>query len=468
MAELERGDIQGNILRGYRYPMALHCFLSIDDALAGRALLGQLSTQVTSDEPWTADSGEQGKPTTTLNVALSFPGLLALGVEESTALGFPRPFCEGMRARHALLGDDPSELEPFWNGQRPHVWVAIHGRDAAALAGRRAWLKGLVSAYPGVRLHDYVDAACQHRRDGNVVEHFGFRDGLSSPVVAGSGVALRPGNGKLDEGGAWQPLAAGEFLLGHENESGEVAGGELPVELAQNGTFVVYRKLHQEVALFRDYLARQAQILKRDALDIATSMVGRTPDGRPLIPQRAESGELNDFSYKDDPDGARCPFGSHIRRVNPRDSAGFPQLAAGHQLLRRGMTYGDPLPPDAADDGAARGLLFIALNADLERQFEFVQQNWVNDGASARQAGDRDPIAGTQAARAKMVIQGDPSPGTRRLPAVCMDMPSFVRMRGGGYFFMPGLRALAALAHGVFGRRTVTSDSELVPAGSTP
>ncbi|HWO13285.1 MAG TPA: peroxidase, partial [Polyangiaceae bacterium] len=155
-----------------------------------------------------------------------------------------------------------------------------------------------------------------------------------------------------------------------------------------------------------------------------------------------------DFDYKDDPKGLRCPVGSHIRRVNPRASLPRLRPVKTHRVLRRGLPYGPALPEGSlVDDDVDRGVAFMALNASIKSQFEFVQKLWINDGEFASSGGleslDQDPIAGPRARESRFRCYD--STGQ---PRSMFDLPRFVRMRGGGYFFVPSLTGLRFLARG--------------------
>jgi deferrochelatase/peroxidase EfeB len=180
-------------------------------------------------------------------------------------------------------------------------------------------------------------------------------------------------------------------------------------------------------------------------------MVGRWPSGAPLaLAPDADDPKLataNDFAYHaDDERGARCPVGSHIRRSNPRDSLdpdpgsdrSF-EINRRHRLLRRGREYGPPLPLEQAlhgDDAAERGLHFICLNANIARQFEFVNHTWLNNPKFGELYDDADPFF----APGCFTI---PTGGVRERVT---HVPRFVTVQGGAYFFLPGLAALRSLA----------------------
>jgi Dyp-type peroxidase family len=221
-----------------------------------------------------------------------------------------------------------------------------------------------------------------------------------------------------------------------------------PEALGRNGTYIVFRKLHQRVAAFRQYLKANSTSPQDEEL-LAAKMMGRWRSGAPLAlcpfhddPELgADPRRRNDFLYReDDPAGFKTPGGSHIRRTNPRDAsiAGFARI---HRMIRRGAAYGPLLPEGVLeDDGADRGLMFAFVGAHLGRQFEFVQSQWINDGVFFGAGGAKDPIVGSNDEGGDFIAPRRPV--RRRLQG----LPRFVVTRGGEYGFMPGLQALRWLA----------------------
>jgi len=266
---------------------------------------------------------------------------------------------------------------------------------------------------------------------------FGFKDGLHNPPVEGSGPASEAA------------IKAGEFVLGYADENGETASTPVPLELRRNGSFVAIRKFHMDVAGFRRYLRSQATTPEDEEL-IAAKMVGRWRSGAPLVlaPERDDAqlggdpDQNNAFSYAQDMQGLKCPFSAHIRRINPRDALKNDIVAVNlHHFLRRGTNYGPPLPAGVLeDDGAERGGVFLLIGAHLQRQFEFVQSQWVTDGNFISHGTEQDPLIGNNEGEGVFTIPNKPV--RRRLHG----LPRFVTVRGGEYCFMPGLRALQWLA----------------------
>ena len=282
-------------------------------------------------------------------------------------------------------------------------------------------------------------------------EHFGYTDGFGNPDFEGVERHSQPGQGKLTKDGQWVPLATGEFILGYPDEAGELPVAPVPHLLANNGTFMVYRKLQMHVATFRSFIAEKARHYPGGEEMLAAKIVGRWRDGTPLSvsPERPDADvagnpeRVNDFSYANDPTGLRCPVGAHIRRAHPRDSEGFfdGKLTNRHRIVRRGRSYGPALAEGAlVDDGVERGLAFVCFNASIWRQFETIQRLWIDDGDPFRLGTDKDfltgcPVDGT----GKMTIPGKP-------PFFLAPQPRFVTLRGGEYLFQPSISALRWIA----------------------
>ena len=447
--QLDLADIQGNILRGYRSAVARYLLYRFDDSAAARRFVSALTTELTTSVEW-----DGGKPESTLNIAFTFTGLSALGISADALEGFPSEFRQGMLARARLLGDvgesDPSNWEPLWR-EDVHCLVMIGANDTAGLTKRVGWVEGQRAAAGRITLVGSQDAGALVV-DGRLSnkEHFGYSDGYGNPEIDHTGLPLQRGSGKPVADNGWAPVAAGELLLGHIDERGEVSRTPPPIGLFRNGTFLAYRKVHQKVGTFRRWLAEEGARVAGGQELLAAKMVGRWRDGTPLAlsPDRMDQtivqddDRVVDFRYDADPQGLRCPLGSHIRRANPRDALGFgTSLTASRRIMRRGLPYGEWTPLDQpGDDTSEHGIIFMAVNASLREQFEFVLQQWMNYGNDFGQGNDPDPLIGNRSAGNKMVIPGDPAAGRR--PHVCFDMPQFVVTRGGAYFFIPSITAL--------------------------
>jgi Dyp-type peroxidase family len=457
MVDIDRADIQGNILEAYTLSCTKHLFLRFVPG-RGRAALAAVHGQITNAQRW-----DGPRPSSTLNLGLSYAGLQALKLPEDWLASLPPAFRAGMSGRAAELSDDLRNFEAAW--QAPvHLWLWIHAMKPEELQLRAHALLELLTGNAELVLER--DGIRRRNADGQLIEHFGFRDGISQPSVVGSFSAARPGNGISTEDGGWRSLATGEFLIGHQDETGDTARAGSLTDLTQNATFAVFRELEQDVKGFWDYVRAQAAHLSTPGSDvdetwIAERMVGRRRDGTPLgSPQGTGSADsLNAFTFKGDPEGRTCPLGSHIRRANVRDGKAFAVSFARHRIIRRGMTYGE-LYDAAKEQADPRGLLFVALNADLERQFEFLQRLYMNDGAAARQGRDVDPVV--SALSGNFVIPGDLA--AQRDTVICSKVPSFVVCRGGEYFMLPGIRGLELLRSAAAEAPTATLPHRLQPS----
>jgi len=542
---LDLADIQGNIVRAYGrfgFPYSRHIFFNIGAPGAGRRFIERTRRIVTTAERWTdADPGSGGasprRPLVAVNIGLSYRGLVALELPTRTLRSLPEEFIDGMAKRSSILGDvgcsAPENWDPIWTAQAAqrarevHLWVSLSaqadpkGAAVGALAQMTGAMLAIAQSCGGVALLEghrgndprFQDAAARMRELAGGIkvpipkEHFDFTDGIADPVFLGQYEPEREafeviGSGKFAPGSPqWEPLATGEFILGHASEAQELPPMALPWSLMRNGSFMAYRKLHQNVATFHGYVRQQAQLFQKvtgetsqEAADatIRAKMVGRWPNGFPLaiaptyadcmalqskwaaiasIQLKTSSDRtpeekrqlldfarfLTDFRYVQDIDGAKCPLSAHIRRANPRDAVdpllgaaqGAPApgstLSNRRRILRRGLPYGSSDAPHD-DDQSEHGVIFMALCASLFGQFEFVQQQWMQYGASFNVGNDTDTIVGSRSPNSKFVIPSGPASHGRTF--ICANLPQFVETRGGEYFFLPSLTALRQIAEG--------------------
>jgi Dyp-type peroxidase family len=432
---MELDEIQSGVLRPRPSPYAAtYLLFRIDDRRAGRELVGRLAAVVAS-----AAHPRSPAADTWVSVALTYHGLRALGLPQRSLDSFAWELRQGMAARAHALGDVGESSPERW--ERPlgtpdvHVVLTAVSPDTVRLEATLARARDVLGRIRGVQVIWRQDchslSTCK--------EPFGYRDGISHPAVEGSGI---PGTNRHEP-----PLKAGEFVLGYPDETGSLPAMPWPDVLGRNGTYVVFRKLHQRVAAFRRYLAENAAS-PEDQERIAAKMMGRWRSGAPLAlcplhddPELGADRERNnDFLYGDDPIGYATPPGSHSRRANPRDASvgGVVRL---HRMIRRGTAYGPELPEGVLeDDGVDRGLMFAFVGAHLGRQFEFVQSEWIQSGSSLGLGDLEDPIVGTSDGSGTFSIP------TRPIPRRLKGLSRFVVMRGGEYAFMPGLRALEWIA----------------------
>jgi Dyp-type peroxidase family len=490
--DVDFSDVQGLVRFGYsKMKEASYAILRVRDATAARNWLrnAPITSAVTMDPP----------PSTALQVAFTAEGLMKLRVDASVVNQFSPEFIDGMTedSRARRLGDvglnDPEKWEWGYEGGIPHLVVMFFSEPG-----------GLTPLIEKVR-NEKWQAAFEEMRwlgtenlDG--IEPFGFADGISQPQIDWER-RRDPTEPQLD----FTNIAAlGEFLLGYPNEynkytdrplveadstSGELFPAEDVAEkkdVGRNGTYLVLRQLQQDVRSFWQFLHEASGGDADEAAQLGAAMVGRTRSGDPLVPVKKEpipgidpkpdEVRQNQFTFADNPDGARCPFGAHVHRANPRN-ADFPGRPTGlkkiltmlgfgpkgfrddlmspvrfHRILRRGREYGPELLPENALSPAPpgdpeRGLHFICLNANISRQFEFLQNAWVVNTKFSGLTDESDPLLGTREAVPGCPVVGNfTRPREGNLRQRVSGLPQFVTVRGGAYFFLPSLRALRYFA----------------------
>lgn len=447
-------DIQDNVAAPILMRYGRHIFFKFLDGAKARAWLSNMFRRVNARQ-------EEHGIRFTVNIGFTYEGLKALGLSQPSLNSFPQAFRIGMRGRAHEVGDVGPHAPEHWEGGLggPDIhamgWIRTDSEQGREEAMRI--IRAEMEAMGGVEIRFVQDTmALAHQNGiGSEGEHFGFADPISQPPIEGADVPWYPGDGVQQEDGTWRPLKPGEFLLGYEDEADpQGALGPNPPELRLNGTYMVFRKLYQDVAAFRRFLATAAKSLygndDKDHQDlVAAKMMGRWRSGCPvdLSPDKddlaiaADPERRNNFTYAGDDQGLRCPLGSHLRRSNPRATQLKRSTAVRrHRLLRRGVEYGPHLPDGMLeDDGADRGLINLFINADIERQFEFVQKEWMK-GAEfiGLDPSEQDPINGVGGEGSQLSIPGAKQP-------FLFDLPAFVLVKGGEYLFVPGLNALKGI-----------------------
>ena len=488
---VDYADVQGLVRFGYgRMTSASYALVRVKDVAAAKAWLRAA--------PVTNAVEQKIPPTTALQIAFTAPGLTQLGLPPAVMKGFSREFRKGMTTDYhrRLLGDLGHNVPErwYWGGpeNEPHLLVMFFAEAE--------YFDSFVQSTKG----DTWSNAFKNETwlgtsnlDGD--EPFGFADGISQPQIDWDQQRKTPCK-QLE----YTNIAAlGEFLLGYRNEYGKItdrplldpdaANAELlpavdipeKKDLGRNGTYLVFRQLEQDVPGFWKFLYEQHGGNLEEISQLGAKMVGRTRAGDPLVPIQTEpiagtdprTVKQNQFTYEADPTGTRCPFGAHIRRTNPRNSD-FPERRPGalrrliiilgfgpkgfnydltssvrfHRILRRGREYGSELSPEEAlqprpPNESPRGLNFICLNANIARQFEFLQNAWIANTKFSGLTGESDPLLGNPEPISGCPVTGNftiPSESTlrRRIPG----LQQFATVKGGAYFFLPSLRALSYFA----------------------
>ena len=476
---IDTANVQTLALGGLgRVPFAVFLFgQAPQEPGAARAWLGEILQRLAF--------GADRLPDIAINAAFTSTGLTRLGLTPAQLATFPAAFQDGMTApwRARALGDvEANAPENWWWGGAGKpvdfallVYASTASRLAEALAGELERLQRFEGKLVAV-----VNTPELPPPDQSSPEPFGFEDGLSQPKIRG----LRPTTAADTD----HIVEAGELLLGYPDNNGllpptpQAAAiddpGDLlpglpgdpaaqrpdfsrrqpnaPRDLGRNGTFLVVRQLQQDVAGYRAATERAAQALwesgrapaaQRDLTEwVAAKTVGRWRNGDPLVlhPTQRPFGaatDENDFRYGAlDPSGIHCPFGAHIRRANPRDSFGADSptqigIVNRHRILRIGRPY---QPESETGDP---GLLFMCVNADIERQFEFLQQTWIGNRSFNGLRDETDPLLG----------HGRDASGDMSVPRAAGTLglggfKDFVTVLGGGYFFLPSRQALKFLS----------------------
>lgn len=458
---LELDDIQGFVIRGYKsMAFSRYCILQINDVEKTKKWLGDISSQLTTCV--------QPKSNNCLNIAFGYSGFEKLGLVEDNLENFDTEFKDGMADEHRsrLLGDYGSSSPDLWrwggtNNPDSDIILMVFGNTKESL---ETYYTGVEQAFlnSGLSIITLLDGQVLDQNR----EHFGFRDGISQPVIDGSGRAGIENN----------VVAPGEFILGYPNEYGvypespliETVQGDVNLlpedsnesgfkDLGRNGSYLVVRQMEQLVDKFWEFMLQKSSS-EEEAIKLASKMVGRWPSGAPLakFPDADPGGTSNDddFGYSDiDPDGLKCPFGAHLRRNNPRDAfedngpKASLSLTKKHRIMRRARLYGEPITGSPLDHKPKEevGLHFMCFQANIGKQFEFLQHSWSNYPNFGQLYNDPDPIIGTMEKpyagyEQNFTIQGKPVGKTIK------GLEPFVRIRGGGYFFFPGIMAIRYLA----------------------
>src|SRR3954452_24784547 len=436
---LELDDIQHFLLARTPALAARYEFLTFDDGAAGRGWLAGLLDKVGTGR----SVGTASPDARWITIAFTCNGLQMLGVSDAEMATFPEEFRQGMAARASVLGfggnSDPREWLRELANPAVHAVVSFFARDVAERDRCERTHREYLATLQGVRVLSALDLEALPPFDGIAREHFGYRDRLSQPVILETGEQPTPGSGPA--------VKAGEFFLGYEDESGAPPPLPQPELLSRNGSYLAYLRMEEHVGAFREFLRRQSETPDQQDL-LAAKLMGRWRSGAPLTlcPDKDDPAlgsdlqRANDFLYKEaDPHGYRCPIGAHIRRMNPRDTAENMQR---RKMIRRGGTYGPALLQGAPDDGVERGIAAFIGCSSLIRQFEFAMNVWVNDPKFKDLDNERDPIVGNQDGTFDMTIPKRPIRKRHK------GLPAFTTIRGGAYFFLPGIRPLRFLASG--------------------
>ncbi|RFM25745.1 Dyp-type peroxidase [Deminuibacter soli] len=471
MEIIEKEDIQGIIVKGYAHlPACKFVLLGMGSKQAAQQWLQLIAQNITR--------GSEKKPPAAVNLAFTYEGLKVLGLDGSSLDTFPLEFEDGMTTPHKqlFLGDFGNSAPDKWEWGGPqqtpvHALLMLYAPDETSLQLLYDMQRQHFAQFQLTEIKRLDTAVLGQRK-----EHFGFHDGIAQPTIKGLGKQDTPEN----------TVAAGEFILGYKDAYNQypdtpqvplLQGKEssLPpavkpgmLDFGKNGSYLVFRQMAQDVQVFWQYIEsitmQDGKSDEQAMIQLAAKMVGRWPSGAPVsvCPDKDDTSmeSRDDFGYRAvDSAGLRCPIGSHIRRTNPRDamdasSSKSMEIANKHRILRRGRSYGKPVcdslePAEilrSKNFEGERGLYFICFNAAINRQFEFIQNAWVNNPKLLGLNHERDPLIGNNAHPDDAHQCGFFSVPANGLRRHYSNIPDFTTVKGGAYFFMPGLHALAYLA----------------------
>jgi Dyp-type peroxidase family len=510
---LALSDIQGNSLGGFNKDFQANLFLKFTSAAAGRAWITEISDDVAdsssgdvldyNNEFKRLKKAGQAKPEALIqalwvNLAISFQGLKALGINATDLAKFPPAFSEGMAARAATIGDAGNSapanwIPPFTQPSDIHAVLLIAADHPGVLQKNVTAITTSAKFTAGVTI--LLNQAGRTRPDLPGHEHFGFKDGISQPGVRG----VDPPDDPIANPNQAHPgqdlLWPGEFVVGYPTQIPKLGTDGIspnpspgPVSASGpawtvNGSYLVFRRLRQDVPAFEKNVKALAKTLGWSEDLTGAKLVGRYKSGCPIEktefhplpytppsndpadphhgnPLLATSNTLNNnFEFDDDPIGSICPMSAHVRKAYPRDEftpAGNPpnhpddseSATQTRRVLRRGIPYGAPYDPhDAASATVDRGLLFLAYQNDIQNHFEFIQSAWVNNAGFPPTPPGIPPLLGapgvdpimSQTPNGNMLI--DPTK-----PPVSIN--HFVITTGGEYFFSPSISALEGIGDG--------------------
>lgn len=444
MIALQLEEIQGFLLHGYK--KLKHCsylLLKITDSAMFKTWLASIEFQNAKKKPGAI----------CFNISFTASGLTQLGVNVREENGFSIDFIEGMDTSHKnrLLGDLGQHSTDKWDWgsatKSVDCLLMIFSDTPVALTTAYENIQG---AYDQNGVQEIAKMDSELLEDGK--EHFGFKDGISQPQIISF-------NAEEEDVHALNP---GEFILGYDNiyNVQPLSPRLHNFDFGSHGTYMVVRQLEQNVSLFWKKMMAYGDGDKTHAIEIASKIVGRWPNGKPLVlADKAESEVtlLNDFGFSEhDKHGYKCPIGAHIRRTNPRDSLDdapkqSTEMVNRHRILRRGRPYGPPVSIgmetdkiiETAEDQQKRGLVFVCLNTDISRQFEFIQNNWVNNKKFNGLYHDIDPLIGSVTKKDDNIqFEIQATPFRKRIS----NIPEFVNTKGGAYFFLPSIQSIKYLS----------------------
>jgi hypothetical protein len=440
--------IQTLIRSGTQQRLARHFVLTVGERQRALSFMARMATHVSTLplQPVSRTPARAREPIT--SIGFSWRGLEALGLPEPHRAAFRAKapaFTAGavLRAASRLADTGPSAAENWPDRFMPnaaHVLISFHADEENHLDElSRFWADR--DAFTG--WDDPLNGEQLKMADGRRCEHFGYAEDVAKVRVRWTQDDRQVHDADNEQ------IALGEFLLGHRNAAGfdpwKLGASPETAAFLENGSFGAMRVIEQDVAGFRDFVNRQAATFSQGREYVMAKLCGRWPNGMRIEAGQAtapayEPESADGFDFKDDAKGHGCPFGAHIRRMNPRQDRVVPERRT-RRLLRRSLPYGPSY--EAAPDHSERGLLGHFFCASLEDQFEHLLAEWGNQNPMGPDnRGDaRDPLIGQHEADGTTLEIPVPDGASRRISG----FRPFVTTRGTMYAFYPSLQGLQAL-----------------------
>jgi Dyp-type peroxidase family len=440
-------SLQGNILQGHGRDHSVHIFLRFKaDKQTVKQWIARRAKRVTSAQQQLDEIEQYRQHRTPGRLFMSF----FLSASGYTYLGFDAPldsarirdqrFTHGMKAVQALLNDPSKEKWEEGYRQDIHAMVLLADDDKPFLLREERKLLDSVKTYADICAVER--GRVMRNTQGYAIEHFGFVDGRSQPLFFQSDIewARQTGDGTS----VWDHGAGPDLVL---------VPDPYRVQEYDSGSYLVFRKLEQNVRGFREYEKKLAQALGltgEDARRVGALVVGRFEDGTPVVLHRTAGRPdpvPNNFTYDDDPDGHKCPFQAHMRKLNPRKKdSKFPRI------VRRGITY-DSREQEPKDNPSLEevpsqgvGLLFMCYQKNIRNQFEYLQSQWASNSNLPQKETGIDPVIGQleegKTSQQKWQAQwGNPHEEPKSFA-----FHGLVTLKGGEYFFAPSINFLKSLS----------------------
>ncbi|PKY02385.1 Dyp-type peroxidase [Aspergillus campestris IBT 28561] len=443
-SDMDKSDMQGDIWPGLLKKYEEFVLFEIKDAADFKDRLKEMVSkkQITtaqdalSTRQRVCGSGNEVEMSG-VNIAFTSKGMVKLDRDELR----DDPFIKGMYTDMVSEGrDTDEEWDNSWR-QDVHGVLLICGTEKKVQSTRERIIRTSLGSSIAVVGKPMAGATLPKKKDIHDPEHFGFRDGVSQPILKGLD------DDKIKEEGVQKTFTApGTILINNPGFYDDNKKWWEP-DWAKNGSYFVLRKMGQDVPKFHKYCENKARQLGFTQDEFEARLVGRWKNGAPVEKYPFESstfdGNLNDWDYEDPNKQTNCPFAAHIRKTNPRIGVGN---TTNNLMMRRGIPYG-PVWEPGKNDEVERGLLFTCYQSAIKNGFQFVMNRWVYNHGFPHDRNGQDAIIGQD-------IKGAVEEEDKKLRLRLLDkkgleheisFTTFISVKGGEYFFTPPLQFIRGL-----------------------